>query len=54
MLSEVILQLLIGVVDAELLEAVPFKVLKSEDVEDTDGQALERQTIVTARACWGR
>lgn len=32
MLGEVILQLLIGVVDAELLEAIPFKVLKSEDV----------------------
>lgn len=32
MLGEVILQLLIGVVDAELLEAIPFKVLKSKDV----------------------
>lgn len=31
-LGEVILQLLVGIVDAELLEAVPFKILKSEDV----------------------
>lgn len=31
-LGEVILQLLVGIVDAELLEAVPFKILKSKDV----------------------
>lgn len=31
-LREVVLQLLIGIVDAELLEAVPFKVFKPEDV----------------------
>lgn len=31
-LGEVILQLFVGIVDAELLKAVLFKVLKAEDV----------------------
>lgn len=39
-LVEVVLQLFVGVVDAELLEAVPLEVLKAKDVEDPDGQAL--------------
>lgn len=38
---EVILQLLICIVDAELLKAVCLKVLKAKDVQDADGQALE-------------
>ena len=33
---EVALQLLVGQVDAELLEAVALKVLKAEDVEDSN------------------
>lgn len=43
MLVEVILELLIGIVDAELFKTVPLEVLKPKDVEDPDGQALERQ-----------
>jgi len=39
-LGEVGLQLLVGVVDANLLEAILFKVLKSEYGQDTNGQAL--------------
>lgn len=38
---EVILQLLICIVDAELLETVGLKVLEAKNVQDTDGQALE-------------
>ena len=37
---EVILQLLVGIVDAELLEAVGLKVLEAKDVQDADGQTL--------------
>ena len=40
MLVEVILELLIGVVDAELLKTVPLEVFKAKDVEDSDRQAL--------------
>lgn len=43
MLVEVILELLIGIVDAELFKTVPLEVLKPEDVKDPNGQALERQ-----------
>ena len=42
MLVEVILELLVGVVDAELLKTVPLEVFKPKDVEDSDGQALGR------------
>lgn len=41
MVVEVILQLLIRIVDAELLEAVCLKVLEAKNVQDSDGQALE-------------
>lgn len=47
-LVEVILELLVGVVDAELFKTVPLKVFKPEDVEDPNGQALgetERMVI---------
>lgn len=40
MLVEVILQLLVGIVDAELFKTVPLEVLKPEDVKDPNGQAL--------------
>ena len=36
-LHEELLQVLVGVVDAELLEAVRVKVLEAEDVKDPDG-----------------
>lgn len=36
-LVEVILKLLVGVVDAELLEAVGREVFEAEDIEHTDG-----------------
>lgn len=40
---EVILQLFICIVDAELLEAVRFKVLKSKNVQHADGQTLKNK-----------
>lgn len=40
MLVEIILKLLVGIVDAELLKTVPLEVFKSEYVEDPNGQAL--------------
>lgn len=40
---EVILQLLVCIVDTELLKAVGLKVLKPENVQDTDGQTLEKR-----------
>jgi hypothetical protein len=40
-LVEVELQLLVGVVNAQLLKAVDFEVLKAEDVEDANGVDLE-------------
>lgn len=43
MLIEVILELLVGIVDAELFKAVPLEVFESEDVKDPNGQALRRQ-----------
>jgi len=39
MLVEVELDLLVGDVDAQLLEGVPLEVLKAEDVQDPDVQA---------------
>ena len=36
-LHEELLQVLVGVVDAELLEAVRVEVLEAEDVKDPDG-----------------
>ena len=39
-LVEVELDLLVGYVDAELLERVLFKVLKAKDVQDADVQAI--------------
>ena len=38
MLVEVILYLFIGNVDAELLKRVPFKVLETKYVQDSDGE----------------
>lgn len=40
---EVILQLLICIVDAELLKAVCLEVLKAKNVQDADGQTLENK-----------
>lgn len=40
---EVILQLLICIVDAELLEAVCLKVLEAKNVQNSDGQTLESE-----------
>lgn len=37
---EVILQLLVCIVDAELLKAVGLEVLKTKNVQDANGQAL--------------
>lgn len=42
-LVEVILQLLICIVDTELLKAVVLKVLKAKNVQDPNGQTLEKQ-----------
>ena len=40
MLVEVVLDLLVGDVDADLLERVDREVLEAEDVEQTDHQAV--------------
>ena len=40
MLHKELLQILVGVVDAQLLEAVVLEVLEAEDVEDADGLAV--------------
>jgi len=52
-LVEVILQLLVGIVDTELLEAVGLKVLKAEYIQDTDGQALENRTRTHTQKTYG-
>lgn len=39
-LVEVVLQTLVGKVDAKLFEAVVLVILKTKDVEDSDGQDL--------------
>lgn len=41
---DVILQQLVGEVDAELLEAVCLPVLESKHIQDTDGQELKTTT----------
>lgn len=43
MVVEVILQLLICIVDAELLKAVCLKVLEAKNVQDSDGQTLQNE-----------
>lgn len=40
-LVDVILQFLIGVVDAQLLKAICLEVLESKHVQDADGQTLK-------------
>lgn len=40
MLVEIELDLLVGNVDAQLLERVPLEVLEAENVQDADVQAL--------------
>lgn len=45
-LDEVELQLLVGFIDANLLEAILFKVLKSEYGQDTNGQALGDKVLI--------
>lgn len=40
MLVEVELDLLVGDVDAQLLERVPLEVLEAENIQDADVQAL--------------
>lgn len=47
---EIILQLLVCIVDAELLKAVGLKVLKAKNVQNTDGQTLENRTMNTNEA----
>lgn len=42
---EIILQLFICIVDAELLKAVGLKVLKAKNIQDTNGQALENKNF---------
>lgn len=42
---EVILQLLVCIVDAELLEAVGGKVFEAKNVQDADGQALKNKRV---------
>lgn len=41
---EVILQLLICIVDAELLKAVSLKILKAKNVQNANGQTLKNKS----------
>lgn len=43
MVVEVILQLLICIIDAELLKAVRFKVFKTKNVQNSNGQTLKKK-----------
>ena len=45
-LVEVVLESLVGEVDAELFKAVVLVVLKAKDVQHTDGQYLEKTQVV--------
>lgn len=49
MLVEVVLDLLVGDVNAELLERVLREILEAEDVEQTDGQGLVVMRAVEAQ-----
>lgn len=44
MLVEVVLEPFVGEVDAELFKAVVFIILEAEDVQDSDGQDLVKET----------
>ncbi len=44
MLVEVVLEPLVGEVDAELFEAVVLIILKAKDVQDSNGQNLVQKT----------
>ena len=48
---EVVLQLLVGVVDTELLKGVLLKHLEPKDVENTDGVTLYKQVYASAVIC---
>lgn len=43
-LVEVVLEALVGEVDAELLETVVLVILEAKDIQDSDGQNLTTQT----------
>lgn len=47
MVVEIILQLFVCIVDAELLKAVGLKVFKAKNVQNTDGQTLKKTTVRT-------
>lgn len=55
MLVEVILELLVGIIDAELFKTVPLEILKPKDVKDPDGQALgkQRKQVLPLGPCSG-
>lgn len=44
MVVEIILQLFVCIVNAELLKAVGLKVLKAKNVQNTDGQTLKNNS----------
>jgi len=49
LLDEVLLQLLINVVDAELLETVVLKDLETEDIKDTDNASVRKLPLVKGK-----
>lgn len=49
-LVEVVLQTFVGKVDAELFEAVVLVILKTKNVQNSDGQDLKRETRAAIRA----
>lgn len=48
---EVVLQLLVGDVDAHLLEAVPLEVLKAEDIQQAEHNLVVRVTVLIFKNC---
>lgn len=44
MVVEIILQLFVGIIDAELLKAVGLEVLKAKNVQNTNGQTLKNNS----------
>ena len=52
MLDEELLKVLIGVVDAELLEAVRLKVLETKDIEHSDCTLKELSDLSNSKIIW--
>lgn len=54
MLVKVMLETLVGKVDAELLKAVAFIIFKAKNVKNSDGQDLRKPTNKPTKTKWKR